>query len=234
MRRAYSLEKTLMLRKTEDRRRRLGGMVGWHHWLHGHEFEQLQEIVKDRESWCAAVHEVTKSRTRLSGQSTMTVDSLAVVLGLFSCSTQVWLFQGVWDLSSLTNDWTHVPCIAGQILNHRTTRKSPSLYTFKTTEEAKNAGAKVLNEQLEFPSILQPLFLCKVNEDSWNNQGQATDRWTCFPQSLAFTENLLCVRQHAKVPMCMASPKAWTPSVVCAMILWFRGRLRFRIVQQCT
>ena len=92
MRRAYSLEKTLMLGKTEDRRKRLGEMVGWHHRLNGHEFEQLQEIVKDRESWCAAVHEVRKSQTRLSDQSTMTVDSLVVALGLFSCSTQVWLF----------------------------------------------------------------------------------------------------------------------------------------------
>ena len=30
-------------------------MVGWHHWLNGHEFEQLQEIVKNREAWCTAV-----------------------------------------------------------------------------------------------------------------------------------------------------------------------------------
>ena len=31
-------------------------MVGWHHQLSGHEFEQTLEIVMDRESWCAAVH----------------------------------------------------------------------------------------------------------------------------------------------------------------------------------
>ena len=42
MRRTDSLEKTLMLGKTEGRRRRgrKDEMVGWHHWLHGHEFEQ--------------------------------------------------------------------------------------------------------------------------------------------------------------------------------------------------
>ena len=42
MRRADSLEKTLMLGKTEGRRRRgqQDEMVGWHHGLHGHEFEQ--------------------------------------------------------------------------------------------------------------------------------------------------------------------------------------------------
>ena len=31
-------------------------IVGWHHWLNGREFEQLQEIVKSREAWCTAVH----------------------------------------------------------------------------------------------------------------------------------------------------------------------------------
>ena len=41
-------------------------MVGWHHWLNGKEFEQLQEMVKDREAWCAAVHGVAKSQTWLS------------------------------------------------------------------------------------------------------------------------------------------------------------------------
>ena len=41
-------------------------MVGWHHWLNGHESEQTLETVKDREAWHAAVHGVTKSWTRLS------------------------------------------------------------------------------------------------------------------------------------------------------------------------
>ena len=38
-------------------------MVGWHHSLNGHEFEQTQEIVEDRGAWRAAVHGVTKSWT---------------------------------------------------------------------------------------------------------------------------------------------------------------------------
>ena len=40
-------------------------MVGWHHQLDGHEFEQLQELVMNREAQCAAAHGVAKSRTRL-------------------------------------------------------------------------------------------------------------------------------------------------------------------------
>ena len=41
-------------------------MVGWHRWLDGHEFEQARKLVMDREAWCATVHGVTKSWTRLS------------------------------------------------------------------------------------------------------------------------------------------------------------------------
>ena len=55
----------------KDRRQKEKGMtedemVGWYHWLNGYEFEQAQEMVKDTEAWCAAVHGVTKSRTLLS------------------------------------------------------------------------------------------------------------------------------------------------------------------------
>ena len=39
--------------------------VGWHHRLNGHEFEQIPEIVKNREACCAAVHGVAKSQTDL-------------------------------------------------------------------------------------------------------------------------------------------------------------------------
>ena len=34
-------------------------MVGWHHWLSGHELSRLQEMVKDREAWGTAVHRIT-------------------------------------------------------------------------------------------------------------------------------------------------------------------------------
>ena len=41
-------------------------MVGWLHQLNGHEFEQVQELVMDREAWRAAIHGVARSQTLLS------------------------------------------------------------------------------------------------------------------------------------------------------------------------
>ena len=67
MGRAGSLEKTLMLGKIEGRRgQQRDEMAGWHHRLDGHEFEQLQDLVMDREACYAAVHEVAKSQTPVS------------------------------------------------------------------------------------------------------------------------------------------------------------------------
>jgi len=39
------------------------GMAGWHHQCNGPELEQLGEMVRDSEAWCAAVYGVTKCQT---------------------------------------------------------------------------------------------------------------------------------------------------------------------------
>ena len=84
MQRIDSLEKTPAAgkdwRTTEDE------IVGWHHWLNGHEFEQAPGVVMDRESWHAAVHGVAKSWTQLSDWTELNVNHLACVI------------DSIWDL----------------------------------------------------------------------------------------------------------------------------------------
>ena len=110
MQTADSLEKTLMLGKIEGRRRRGRQRM---RWLDGITdlmdmgMGRLQELVMDREAWCASVHGVTKSKTQLSNWTELNEGKKVKMKSL----SRVRLFVTPWAAArqaslSITNSWS--------------------------------------------------------------------------------------------------------------------------------
>ena len=75
-------------------------MIVWHHWHNGHEFEQLQETVKDREAWCGKAG-VAKSRIQLNDWTTTAIKKWAKDLNRHFSKEGIQMARSTWKRRSI-------------------------------------------------------------------------------------------------------------------------------------
>ena len=159
MQRANSPEKTLILGKTEGRRRR-----GWQRitWFDGitdsvdMSMDKLQELVMGREAWCIAVHGLTKSQTQLSNWTELNCTDWIIHQELLNLGN---LVQKIFLKTLWNNEW----CIRNWICstwkkttsNNRNKSLSFQKQTNKQTRRSMRNGLSVYKIKLDRSYLCQ-------------------------------------------------------------------------------